>query len=360
MDINDKKLKRTSKFINWIVSIVLGIFLIQLSNLVIYDLDSTINRPSFSAFQDNEALRGFAERESALQKQINAQYETLSNYRQIQSVAIADKDAEQESFENWIKTRTSTGDPSQDKEVLSRSRKIDEYRSVSQSWSNKCDSVQSIINNMQSQMDEISQQERTINRKADKLYESAMNRYDIWVFFIRLLFVAPVLALGIFFFVKYRKHKFAALFMGFTIFSVYAFFVGLVPYLPSYGGYIRYIVGILLTGGLGYYAIKKIRVYSENKKSELKESTTERAKKLQNEITEKAFNNHVCPSCGKDFLIKPWEANSVNVNRNSLQPTTNYCRYCGLQIMKKCHNCEQPNFAHLPFCTSCGVNIKQE
>ena len=355
MDINDKKLKRTGKLVNWTISIVLMGFLIALSSLIIEDLDTTVRYPDYETYVDRAPIDELYSANTALQEQIDALYETKNNYQKMQDLADENKNAEQESFDNWIKTRSTIGSPAQDKDVLRRTRKIDEYRAVSLAWKLRCDSIQSQANALSSEISDNRSKENIILAQANQQHRQAVKKYDLRVFLIRLLFVAPVLALGIFFFVRYRSHRFKALFMGFALFSVYAFFFGLVPYLPSYGGYIRYVVGILLTVGLGYYAIKRLKDYSDKKRAELNESTDKRAMKLQNEISERAFNNHICPSCGKDFFLKPWEASQAN--KQNLQIATDYCRYCGLQLVKTCE-CGQRNYAHLPYCIACGVKIK--
>ena len=89
------------------------------------------------------------------------------------------------------------------------------------------------------------------NQRTQARYETAAKGHELKAFLIRLLFVGPILTLGIFFFLRFRKDKFWPLYFGFTLFSLFAFFVGLVPYLPSYGGYVRYTVGIALSGGWG-------------------------------------------------------------------------------------------------------------
>lgn len=361
MDINDKKIKRTSKIINWTIAIVLAFFLIALSNTIIGDLDSAVSSPNYEEFEDQLTLMKLDKESDRLYNIVDGFREVQQNYRTMQDVTIKNKNDEQESFENWVKARNTVGNPDQDSEVLKRTHEIDRLRNIAQQWTNKSDSIQKSIDSVNVKISDIYQQKQILNSQASEKYYTAMKEYSLKVFLVRLLFVGPILALGIFFFIRYRKHKFAALFMGFSLFSVYAFFVGLVPYLPSYGGYIRYTIGILLTIGLGYYAIKKLINYSEKKKAELKESTTERAKKLQNDITEKAYNNHVCPSCGKDFILKPWEAPIKNdKNMIEVKMATNFCRYCGLQLMKKCPKCEQLNYAHLPYCISCGSGLKDE
>ncbi|MDR1171751.1 MAG: hypothetical protein LBL24_04780, partial [Bacteroidales bacterium] len=236
--------------------------------------------------------------------------------------------------------------------------KLDEFYQIEQEWRTQLDTLQTQIEETEKQRQEI---QKSISREQSAAYEKykvAFKKYDLKVFVIRLIFVAPILALGIFFFIRYRRHKFYPLFFGFTLFSMYVFFFGLVPYLPSYGGYVRYSVGVVLTAGLGYYAIKRIRQFIEQKQAELKISTQERARKIQTAVAEKALENHFCPSCGKDFLLRKWEFSATRASETDIYKyATTFCRHCGMELFKQCENCGTKNFAHLPFCSLCGTKI---
>ena len=67
----------------------------------------------------------------------------------------------------------------------------------------------------------------------------------------------------------------------------------------------------------------------------------------------------MCPSCGKDFILTKWDkSNNGKLSKTMLIGlATNYCRFCGLELFKNCKSCDTENFAHLPFCSKCGVNI---
>ena len=111
----------------------------------------------------------------------------------------------------------------------------------------------------------------------------------------------------------------------------------------------------------GIYAINKIKKFIEHKKSELLVSTTERAKKVQTETAEKALDDHMCPSCGKDFIVKKWDKSAGKKDKTETYGiVTNFCRFCGLELFKKCNKCDSENFAHLPFCSNCGDNMNKE
>lgn len=359
MEINEKKFTYTRRIINSVITVLLAGFLIMLANNIIDDLDGAVDRPEWKDFSVEEVDIKYRNETKKISSEIASLDEKQTEIQKMIDVALLNKNTEQESFDNWIKARGTLGRADQDSEVLIRLKKLDQYKEIVQSWELQKDSVLMQKGSLYKIEDEIAKEQQIQNENTNQLYESALNSYDIKVFLIRLLFTAPILVLGVYFFMRKRKHKFGPLFMGFSWFSVYVFFVGLVPYLPSYGGYIRYTVGILLTVGLGYYAIKRLKAYQERRAVEMKASMEVRASKMQGETAERAFSNHVCPSCGKDFLLKNWESLQVidSVKPRSLL-ASNYCRHCGMQLIKKCNKCNQDNYAHLPFCINCGESLK--
>jgi prefoldin subunit 5 len=323
--------------VNYSVSTILCIFLILLSNRIIGDLDSTTKRPYTEYFEDKSALDLLDKEMDKQDTELESLYSKKETVEKTIATANDNYANEKQSFDNWLQARKTLGSPDKDKEVIDRANRLDDFYKVEQEW-------RAQLNALQSQIDEIEKEKRVIQQsiyneqsEAYAKYEVEIKWYDLKVFLIRLVFVAPVLALGIFFFVRFRRHKFYPLYFGFTLFSVYAFFFGLVPYLPSYGGYVRYSVGVVLSVGLGYYAIKRIRKFIDQKQAELKISTQERAKKIQTTTAEKALENHFCPSCGKDFLLRKWEFSVANNTETDIYKyVTTFCRHCGMEIFKQC------------------------
>lgn len=360
MELNSKKLERTSRIVYYSISTILCLFLILLSGKIIDDLGSSIVRPEIENFENKVLMADLDKKINVLNFEIENLNTKKGTIEKTIATAKENYTNEKQSFDNWVQTRKTLSSPNKDQEVIDKAKKLDEFYKIEQDW-------RSQLNSRQTEIDEIEKKQQEIQKLIDKEKETAeikysaeLKYYDLKIFLIRLLFVAPILALGIFFFVRYRRHKFWPLYFGFILFSIYAFFFGLVPYLPSYGGYVRYAVGIILSVGLGYYAIKTIRQFIETKRAELKVSTQERAKNVRTEVAEKALENHFCPSCGKDFIIKKWEFPSKNNENDSYKFVTDFCRHCGLELFKNCNKCGNKNFAHLPFCSSCGTKSTTE
>ena len=356
MEMNSKKLQRSSKIIYFTISLLLCLFLILLTNKLIGDIDNITVSPISTDFENKSAI-------SAIQKLTEKTDDTIKIFENKKSriertieAATLSYNNEKESFDNWLKTRTTIGSPSNDKDVLLRAEKLDEYYKIQQDWQSQLSSIDDSIKNIQNNRARLDDKIVKEQEVANELYTIALRKYDLKVFLIRLLLVTPILLLGIWFFIRYRKNKYWPLFQGFSLYSLYAFFFGLVPYLPSYGGYIRYSAGIILSVFAGYYAINRIRKYLEQKKVELETSSKERAKNVHSDIAEKALMNHICPSCGKDFILKNWEFSSETVKNAIL--VTDFCRFCGLELFSKCEKCGNKNFVHLSFCSQCGEKTK--
>ena len=361
MEFNNKKLEKTSKLVNFIIAVVLCGFLISLSGKLLDDVDEWKERPTIEEFENTGFLNSKNLEIEKIYAEIYLKSEKKQSVRNAIEVVNTNYESAKESYDNWLKARKTVGSPKEDKEILSRVNELDEYHKTQQEWRKELLEVNNEIDSLNKNKYKIedlvySEKERAIEER-----EKAIRKYNLKIFLIRLLFILPILLVGIYFIMKFRKHKYWPLFFGFVLFSFYAFFFGLVPYLPDYGGYIKYSVGIILSVLFGVYTINKIKNFVEQKKKELKISTTERAKKVETETAEKALDNHMCPSCGKDFIAKKWEKSTEKKdNTGTYGIVTNFCRFCGLELFKKCKSCNTENFAHLPFCSSCGDHLNDE
>ncbi|MBB6462804.1 zinc ribbon domain-containing protein [Flammeovirga kamogawensis] len=361
MEFNNKKLERTSKWINYLIALVLCGFLISLSSQFMGDIDDWEGRPTVEEFRD----QAFVKKQKAALKKLyvkrDYQNEKRSSIQKTIEAASKNYRNEKKSYDNWLAARKTVGSPSEDKEILSRANKLDAHYKTEQEWRAKMALIDDTLSVLGK---DITTLQTSLSDEKEIAYtkqEEEIRAYDLKVFLIRLFIVLPILGLGIFFIIKFRKHKYWPIFLGYVMFSFYAFFFGLVPYLPSYGGYIRYTVGIVLSILFGMYAINKIKAFIEKKKSELKVPSNERAKKVQLETAERALANHMCPSCGKDFILKKWDKDlDRKFKAQGYGIVTNFCRYCGLELFKPCTNCGTENYAHLPYCSKCGTSIISE
>lgn len=361
MKFNNKRLEKTSLIINYTVSLVLCGFLILLSGLLIDDVDEWKEQPSIQQFQNAELLTGKRTEIAQLDVKIDSIMEKKHGIERTIKIAKNNYHNAKKSYDNWLEARRTVGSPREDQEVLKRANELDAYFKTQQDWEKERAAINDSIDKLAEQRDAVEQLVMDEKYRAHEKQIDAIHQYNVKVFLIRLLIILPILLLGVFFIIKFRRNKYWPLYFGFVLFSFYAFFFGLVPYLPSYGGYIRYTVGIILIVLFGIYAINRIRSFIEQKKSELKVSTDERAKKVQTETAEKALDNHNCPSCGKDFIVKDWDKSLEGNDKSKLfGKVTDFCRFCGLQLFKKCKSCNAENFAHLPFCCNCGDRMIPE
>lgn len=354
MDINERKINSTRSLVNWTVAIVLALFLILLSSSILYDMGSSVKRPRHGHFKFTPEITSMTRRVDSLETFRTAVLLEIDALEKKNEASRAEYARKKESFDNWVATRRALGRPDTDTEVVSRTRETDRLLDTLKNEEAAIGQARSRLEVISEQLNDAENGLKALEEKATELFESAYSAYQLKIFGLRLLFAAPVLALGVWFFIRFRHHRYKALFLGFSLYSLYVFFVGLVPYLPSFGGYVRYGVGVLLAVSLGYYAIKYINTYVERKQAALKEAAVQRAAKIRQDTAQKAYDAHVCPSCGRDFLVKPWEYTEKGPKVSS------FCQHCGMELYISCPNCGHENFAHFRYCKSCGKPLKKE
>ena len=132
---------------------------------------------------------------------------------------------------------------------------------------------------------------------------------------------------------------------GFVLFALFTFFVELVPYLPSYGGYVRYGVGIILTAIAARYAVRAMRQYLAQRRVEEGRTEPERRRTLGYETALKRMATNVCPGCERPIA-------------GGAASPSNFCVFCGLHLFDSCTACGTRKNAFYQFCPSCGVTTE--
>ena len=180
----------------------------------------------------------------------------------------------------------------------------------------------------------------TETNNASKLKEKDDRRIELQVFLYRLALTLPLLLIGGYLFAKKRRSRWWPFVWGFIYFALFAFFVELVPYLPSYGGYVRYAVGILMTILIGRYAIVAMNRYLERKRNEEALPADERQQQMDYDRAQQCTAKGICPGCERPLDFQ--------------HPEMDYCPHCSINLFNRCDNCNTRKSAFNRYCFHCG------
>ena len=331
----------------WVVSVILAGFIVGLGNLVIGDLPQVESHISQEQFADSAVtgklraeLRAIQERRGAIDDKLQVARLQLEQAQKASQTGT-------ETFQAWIQTRTATTNPQQDPEVIARTRALEQLKGNERA-------VQSAIDALESEQVPLNQRESELNEQQSRLqaaaypaYEKAMFAQELRIFGLRLAITLPMLLIAGWLVVKKRKSDHWPLMRGFVLAAVFVFFVELVPYLPSYGGYIRYAVGIALTFIAGHYLIKNMRVYLARRQEVEQQAEEERRKLVTHDEAFKKMSAKVCPGC--DRPIAGMEG-----------AESNFCVHCGMTLFNHCDKCDTRKMAFFRFCLTCGTPAESQ
>jgi predicted RNA-binding Zn-ribbon protein involved in translation (DUF1610 family) len=329
-----------------LVSLAFAAFLIGLGSKVVADLPRLEHRVSIEQHvaspQALKALRAEIEQRAKEQRELAAR---ASQARLTHTSASNAYASARSGFDNWLATRTATTDPAQDPEVIQRTRNLDGLEA-------KRRETQTALEALDRQMLDSTQRVDALREREGEMLDGArpaMQRALLWqelrVFGARLALTLPLLVLAGWFWARQRRSDYWPLYRGFVLFAAFTFFFELVPYLPSYGGYVRYAVGVIVTAIVGHYVIKAMRRYLAQRKTVAAQSEAERRGALDAEAALKKLAANVCPGCERPVLTTDKAA-------------ANFCVHCGLKLFDACGACQTRKNAFFHYCPTCGTEAE--
>ncbi len=343
-----KSMRLSEKWFNralWLVAFAFAWFLTGLGNTVVRDLPKVEQQQSIEDFMDPQRLL-------ALRKEINRAeanerdaMEALDQAELVHDTAQANNRAARETFSNWLATRRATEQGSHDPELVRRTNELDELRAAQRDALRGVQEQQKILLDARQARQSADRELSQMREGASDSYQSARRAQELRVFGYRLALTLPLLVLAGWLFARKRKGPHWPFVWGFILFSMFAFFVELVPYLPSYGGYVRYIVGIVLTVIGGRYAIGALQSYLQRQREAEARPESDRRKALDYDKAQASLDKGVCPGCER-ALSKKGEI--INVD---------FCPHCGMNLFHACRQCGTRRNSLSHFCHSCGDEV---
>lgn len=324
----------------WLVAVIFAAFLIGLGGTLISNLPKVERTYTLEDFEAQPAAQEAREGIRIAQENARVANEALEQAELKFNVAQSNSRTAHETFSNWLSTRHATMRPDQDQELIARTKALDGLKSTERAARAAVEAQQQAALDARQAHDNAQRQLDAIQKEASEKLYAAQRKQELRVFLYRLALTLPLLVVAGWLFAKKRKSTYWPFVWGFIFFALFAFFVELVPYLPSYGGYVRYIAGIIVTVLIGRQTIKALNRYLEKQKLAEQQPDSARREEMNYDTAIARLAKGVCPGCERAVKLD----NQAN----------GYCSHCGITLHDNCAHCQARKSAFARFCFSCG------
>lgn len=339
-----KGLRLTEKWMQrglWLVAFVFAGFLIGFGGKIVDNMWRVEPPAPLSAFIDpvkGPAVRAAAD---AAETKRAAATEQLAQAEQQHNVAQSNTQAAQQTFQNWLSTRQATARPEQDPELIARTRELDSLRAAERKALAAVQAQRQALLDATQASERAGAEWRLLEDAASDAAYKVAEAQQMRIFLYRLAITLPLLLAAAWLFAKKRHGQYWPFVWGFILFALFGFFVELVPYLPSYGGYVRYGVGIVLTVIVGRFAIVSLQHYLERQKPAEALPAARRRETLRYDSAVARLAKGVCPGCERAVDQK--------------DPALDFCPHCGIGLFDRCGHCAARKSAFARYCLACGT-----
>jgi predicted RNA-binding Zn-ribbon protein involved in translation (DUF1610 family) len=325
----------------WLVSVAFALCLVGFGSLIIQDLPQVERQLQRKDFLDAAAVQPL---QSAIEDARSAQNAAADRLDQASLQLEAARNAysnARETFDNWLETRKATNLPSQDSELIARTSALDALKAEEETAQKAVEVQNQTTLNAQQAEAAAQNQLNVLEASADERLEAENRKAELRVFGYRLAVTLPLLLIAVLLFRTQRKGSWWPFAWGFIFFALFTFFVELVPYLPSYGGYVRYGVGLVLTVVVGRSVIVALNRYLDRQKAAEQQPDELRRTELNYDTALDRLAKSVCPGCER----------AVNLSSGDVT----FCPHCGIGLFANCRSCNTRKSAFAPFCQACGA-----
>ena len=339
-----RSLRLSEKWFNrglWVIALVFAGFLIGLGNVIVGDLPQVDDQIVLEDFVDARAAAPLrADRDAAIARAEAARPPLDQAELRYQAASQAYLSG-RETFQNWVTTRTATARPGQDSELIARTARLDALKTAEDRARIDAEAQRQIMLDAQQAQARAETRLMPLTDAARIQFEAAQRAAELRVFGYRLALTLPLLAIAGWLFARARQSKWWPFVWGFIIFALFGFFIELVPYLPSYGGYVRFGVGIIVTVLVGRYAIVALNRYLAEQRRIEAQPNQARRETLGYDAALTRLDKGVCPGCERPVDLK--------------NPSIDFCPHCGIGLFDHCIACSARKNAFSPFCHACGA-----
>lgn len=339
-----KSLRLSEKWFHrglWVVALVFASFLIGLGSAVVDDLPQVEQRLELESFIDQAQAKPLRSELAGLNATADQALEARDQARLQWQQARSDTESARDSFNSWIATRSATQRSEQDPDVIQRNQALEQLRQAERKAQQQSQDQEQVLLNARQQSARVESRLNLLEADARSQLYAAQRAQELRVFLYRLALTLPLLALAGWLFVKKRKSTWWPFVWGFIFFALFAFFVELVPYLPSYGGYVRYAVGIVITLLVGRWAIVALQRYLERQRQAEALPANERRTQMSYDNAWAHLGKNVCPGCERHVDLK--------------DGVTDFCPHCGIGLFEPCTACHARKSTFAKFCFGCGA-----
>lgn len=325
----------------WLVALVFAGFLIGLGGTVVGDLPRVEAPLQLDDYLDRNAAEALRAQVAAAERAQSAAETALEQARLQHDKARSATAAERETFDNWLATRSATQQAEHNPEVVRRTQALDALTQRERQAQQAVQAQQQAHLDARQGAAAARQRLSAVEDSGYQRMQQEMRKVELRVFLYRLALTVPLLIAAGWLFAKKRKSTYWPFVWGFIFFALFAFFVELVPYLPSYGGYVRYAVGIIVTVLVGRYAIVALNRYLERQRQAEALPDQERRKELSYDVALARLAKGVCPGCERAVDLK--------------NEAIDFCPHCGIGLFDHCSCCSTRKSAFARFCHACGT-----